>query len=493
MSEFKDKIPAAGGKIEFLYHPEHGLSTQISGFGFMAMYLVAVSIDGTRLLGTVPVAGIGQTVVYPQPSVVTYIQSDEQGMWGRNCPACEKYFRTNHVMEVTCCPYCAAWAPSLAFISKDQRTYITAYYDAFARAYIGKTNTSLDVSAITDEKAAWHYSEEKQQFHFTCDIKDCNTKTDILGERGYCPRCGRTNARKLFTETIDKMLSQWQEAKNNISDRNERRSVCEDLTVKSLSEFEALAKHLRRKLLLFPMTSKRRKQLEGLNFQKPLIANASLGEWFDISVREWAGNGISPKRLVSETELPFIKIMIQKRHILIHNGGIVDQQYLDLSGDSSVRLDERISVRSNEAKRFIENVRVMAANLLGQCGIWIRGKVTMISEDALCYNRGTLVEFKLNLGGGAKTCRGLVLNTAVLFGRGARQLWILDMDDATPAQKDQWTNKKHIVHEEDIICELPSVVIGAETLLRDNPISYPVQDGKKGMRDTPAITLTVAV
>src|ERR1039457_5741997 len=134
MSEFKDKIPAAGGKIEFLYHPEHGLSTQISGFGFMAMYLVAVSMDGTRLLGTVPVAGIGQTVVYPQPSVVAYIQSDEQGMWGRNCPACERYFRTTHIFHTSVCPYCARAAPSLTFISKAQRLYIAASYDAWARA-----------------------------------------------------------------------------------------------------------------------------------------------------------------------------------------------------------------------------------------------------------------------------------------------------------------------------------------------------------------------
>ena len=42
----------------------------------------------------------------------------------------------------------------------------------------------------------------------------------------------------------------------------------------------------------------------------------------------------------------------------------------------------------------------------------------MINEDKLWYKRGDLVEFNLNLGGGPKTCKGLVLNTAVLFGRG---------------------------------------------------------------------------
>ncbi len=116
----------------------------------------------------------------------------------------------------------------------------------------------------------------------------------------------------------------------------------------------------------------------------------------------------------------------------------------------------------------------------------------MIDENALWYKRGELVEFQLILGGGAKRCRGLVLNSAVLFGRGARQLWIVDMDDATPDQNIQWINKKHIVHEEDIMSKIPSVFIGGDTILRDNPISYPVQDGQAA-RDTPAVTVTVAV
>lgn len=117
----------------------------------------------------------------------------------------------------------------------------------------------------------------------------------------------------------------------------------------------------------------------------------------------------------------------------------------------------------------------------------------MINEEELWYKRGDLVEFKLTLGGGTKRCRGVVLNTAVLFGRGARQLWILDMDDPTPELVAQWTNKKHIVHEEDIVAAIPSVPIGRDTLLRDNPISCPVRDMKRGEWETPAITVTVAI
>ena len=365
MSQFKDKIPAAGGEIKFLYDAKTGgIASQISGTGFMAMYMIAVSMDGRHLLDTVPATGIGVTAVYRQPSLVTYIQSDQQGMWGRNCPHCKKYFRTNHVMDVTICPYCADEGPSLAFISKEQRKYITAYYDAFARAFLMKQNSSLDVAEITDVTPAWHYEEEKQQFHFKCDTQNCGVQTDILGDYGYCPRCGRTNARKLFFEQMDKMLALLEETRNTVTDRKKRGEVWEQMTIASVSEFEPLAKHLRSKLLLFPITANRKRRLEGLNFQQPLHANTSLVEWFDIGILEWAGNEIMPGRRIQESDVPFIKKMLQKRHILIHNRGIVDQAYIDLSGDDGVRLNERISVASKEAKRFIECVRAMAANLL---------------------------------------------------------------------------------------------------------------------------------
>ncbi len=84
----------------------------------------------------------------------------------------------------------------------------------------------------------------------------------------------------------------------------------------------------------------------------------------------------------------------------------------------------------------------------------------MINEEELWYKRGDLVEFKLTLGGGQRRCRGIVLNTAVLYGRGARQIWVLDMDDATPEINTRWTNKKIIVHEEDIVASIPNVPIG---------------------------------
>jgi hypothetical protein len=116
----------------------------------------------------------------------------------------------------------------------------------------------------------------------------------------------------------------------------------------------------------------------------------------------------------------------------------------------------------------------------------------MINEDALAYKRGDLVEFTLHLGRGPKRCRGLVLNTAVLHGHAARQLWIVDMDDATPEEAAHWTKKKHIVGEREIVALIPSVLIGRDTLLRDNPICYPVQNGRDVL-EIPAVNVNIAL
>lgn len=55
-------------------------------------------------------------------------------------------------------------------------------------------------------------------------------------------------------------------------------------------------------------------------------------DWFDIDI----GDG------VDEADWRFAARMFQRRHVYEHNGGEVDQRYLDDSGDTTVRLKQRI-------------------------------------------------------------------------------------------------------------------------------------------------------
>jgi hypothetical protein len=149
-----------------------------------------------------------------------------------------------------------------------------------------------------------------------------------------------------------------------VTDRHEREVVWEQMTTGAVSRLEALAKHLRKLLVLFPMTANRRKQLQQLNFQKVFESDNLLQQWFDIGFFEWPGDDEVPKRQIALDDQAFIRKMLQKRHILIHNGGVVDEEYLRLAGDTTVRLDERVRIKSHDARRLLMLMREMASNLL---------------------------------------------------------------------------------------------------------------------------------
>lgn len=87
------------------------------------------------------------------------------------------------------------------------------------------------------------------------------------------------------------------------------------MTVDAVSRLEALGKHLRRRLLGYPLATVRRTQLQKLSFQQPLTADASLKEWYGIGLFEWPGSDTNPKRVIAQSEIPFIRKMVQRRHI----------------------------------------------------------------------------------------------------------------------------------------------------------------------------------
>jgi hypothetical protein len=55
--------------------------------------------------------------------------------------------------------------------------------------------------------------------------------------------------------------------------------------------------------------------------------------------------------------------MFNRRHVLTHNGGRIDQKYLENTNDKSVRLNQKIIVGSSEIRRLIPLLRTCAQNL----------------------------------------------------------------------------------------------------------------------------------
>jgi hypothetical protein len=101
------------------------------------------------------------------------------------------------------------------------------------------------------------------------------------------------------------------------------------------------------------LTPARRKEVEQISFQQILKADELLHGFFGIELLKGA----------SEADRDFANRMFNRRHILTHNGGRVDQEYLDRTCDSSVRLNQKIAVRSREIARLIVLLKTAAENL----------------------------------------------------------------------------------------------------------------------------------
>ena len=120
IEEFQE-IELSGGRFEFKKGQQGGVSIRYEGANPYPtrMFQICVSFDG-KILGTVPFGGIGQVIPYPQPSLLAWIISDRHGMFGRRCPKCESYFRTNSTPGDRFCPYCGHSDESAQFLTSNQ-------------------------------------------------------------------------------------------------------------------------------------------------------------------------------------------------------------------------------------------------------------------------------------------------------------------------------------------------------------------------------------
>ena len=352
--EFQE-IARSGGRIEFVREDGQVKSIQLSGNGGgVLMFQLMAAPDG-RVRNIVHSQGFMPNGLPPDPLIPVWMISDKEGLFGRTCSECKSYFRSDCVTEDTACPYCGHWDNCVAFITPNHQEFITQYCKLFIEALEQQkeliVNLNEFIDSLADNKPTWIYSEERQQNRFSC--KNCGTIVDVLGDYAGCPKCGRRNYKEVIEEKFHELERQFHAAFENSEGRQEREVEWEKL-LRCVSEFEAMSNDLRGHLLRLPTTPKRRGDLGTLSFQRILKVNEALNNWFGFEILQ----GISPN------DREFINMMFNRRHVFTHNAGRVDQEYLNNTHDTSVRLNQKIRLRSNEIKRLIPLVRRVANNLI---------------------------------------------------------------------------------------------------------------------------------
>jgi hypothetical protein len=362
MEEFPEIEPGEL-KIEFTPHENGSVVVELN-----PMFYSMPGSTKRLCVQTIPVAVTNNCIILEMPSGwnspflrthSTYLVTDREGMLGRTCPACKSYFRTDCFFHLIFCPYCAHRNDNSAFTTDNQKRFMVMCIQASNHAATQRVKTTFNlkeaIKRLPSNRPAWIYTETKRQRTFRCE--KCNVFYDVLGEYANCPCCGRRNYSLIFFEKINLLERDFAEMNSKLDkqkERPQRDQAWKDLLVRCISDFESMANDLREQLLRIPSTPKRKNDLRNLSFQRVLKARECLKNWFGVGILDG----------LPEDDCIFLNKMFNRRHIVLHKGSRVDEEYLENTKDTSVQLNQIIRIDSQEVRRMIGLTKTAAQNLI---------------------------------------------------------------------------------------------------------------------------------
>lgn len=352
-------VKHSGGKITFNFLDENGARQYQVGFSGaspfpMALFAMYVLRDPRLPVGVVRIGGIGAPLPPPpvQPSVLVFVASDREGFFGKLCPRCKRYFRTDAAIDHTLCPYCGTGAPAHNFLSESQLKYVDAYMDAFEKGYETGESFTLDLDTLVEESGSNTsppaFAEERQQTRFKCT--KCGAWTDIVGRYGKCPNCGHRNSFTLASRQMDALEERVKSPRYSPEKREERDGEWRFIVKECVSVYEGYARDLLDRLRTIPATPSRKKALGEIGFHDPIKSAESIKAIFDIDLLRDLGS----------EERNFILTRFKRRHIYEHCAGVADEDYVNF--DPSVRLGQLVKEKSSNVASLVGHVRTMMRN-----------------------------------------------------------------------------------------------------------------------------------
>lgn len=316
------------------------------------------------------------------------IASDEKGYVDKECPRedCMFVFKVSDEDwanifkdEAVYCPLCREEAPSDHWwtteqleqarkqtraigLSEIQNRVSTALHKS-AKAFNRKqprnafVNISMSVSSrkarvpVAVPLAACEEMEQEIQ------CSECSARFAVIGAAYFCPACGHNSVERTFDDSLRKVegkLNNIETIRNALLEeglKDEAETTCRSLVESCMSDcvvaFQRLAEQL---YISLPASPK----MPPKNVFQRLSQGSDL--W-----RTAIGKGYED--WLTKDELEDMNLLFQRRHLLAHTEGIVDQDYFTRSGDKSYKLGQRIVVREKDVKRLLYLVRNLADSL----------------------------------------------------------------------------------------------------------------------------------
>jgi hypothetical protein len=293
---------------------------------------------------------------------------DKEGFIGLECPVaeCKGYFKLQPGTglkgeKLPChCPYCGHGAGSDKFFTKAQVEYAKSVVMRQVTGALLKDLKSLEfnhrprgafgigISMKVSGKptALRHYRESKLETEVVCDR--CTLRYTIYGVFGFCPDCAVHNSHQILNknlELVEKLLAVAETQEPPLAQH-----LIENALEDCVSAFDGFGRETCR--VFAPKAVKPEKAAE-IRFQNIAAARERVREQFSVDFAATA----------EPSDWKHILRAFQKRHLLAHKMGVMDEDYLSATGDSPSLLGRKVSIAAVEVRELVVRLQGVGANL----------------------------------------------------------------------------------------------------------------------------------
>ncbi len=284
----------------------------------------------------------------------------------------------------TTCPYCGTDAPDDEFTFRGDIKAAEEYIqwaveqdvgdalDQLARDFnrrVGggrRSLLSIKMDVKRSKRSRPFVWREDLLRDLTCDI--CSRRYGVYAIALFCPDCGGPNLHVHFGREVELIKQQVEQAKRVEQEGNQELAyrllgnAHEDV----LTAFETYLKMIYRFLV------KKRLPQDA----EKLCSKKAIGNRFQNIARGrelFANVGIDPYAGLEEFNLGFLRLNIEKRHVIGHNLSMADDAYAEAA--KTEQPGQTVRLLGEEITRFADICKAVVVRLEEQCGEFLPGTV----------------------------------------------------------------------------------------------------------------------
>jgi hypothetical protein len=292
--------------------------------------------------------GMGDQIQVP-------IKPDENGYVGRECPveSCLGYFKVTFGTAlkgpVPChCPYCGHSGSHNTFWTQEQLEYaksvaLRQVTDALERDlkdmefdYQPRGGFGIGISLKVMPGQPYpirYYREKKLETSVVCD--NCTLSYAIYGVFGWCPDCGVHNSRQILGKNLE--LAEKELALSDSVEGEMAEHLIGDALENIVSAFDGFGRAISLQMG------------HEFHFQNLAGARRNVQAAFGFDIAD----------TTSPHEWDFICRLFQKRHLLSHKMGVIDDEYVQRANDPAAIAGRKIVISRSEVEAALVLVRRM--------------------------------------------------------------------------------------------------------------------------------------